>query len=97
MRPLSPVQDGNAADEETAKAKEDAEAAPTEPQSKLMKAYIVVRNATMRGLEQDVHKIVEEDPIVAAIHKNAEVFDPKTEYAFSYLQVRDDRVVQTCF
>ena len=27
------------------------------------------------------------DPIVAAIHKNAEVFDPKAEYAFSYLQV----------
>jgi hypothetical protein len=46
------------------------------------------------GLEQDMHKIVDEDPIVAAIHKNAEVFDPKTEYAFSYLQARPRRL--TC-
>ncbi len=33
-------------------------------------------------------QVVEEDPIVAAIHENAEVFDPKAEYSFSYLQVR---------
>jgi hypothetical protein len=48
------------------------------------------------GLEQDMHKIVEEDPIVAAIHKNAEVFDPKTEYSFSYLQARPRRLSHVC-
>ena len=31
--------------------------------------------------------MVEEDPVVAAIHANAEVFDPKAEAVFRYLQV----------
>jgi hypothetical protein len=39
------------------------------------------------GLKVDIHDVVEEDPVVAAIHAHAERFDPKTEYAFSYLQV----------
>ena len=39
------------------------------------------------GTKVDIHDVVEEDPVVAAIHAHAEVFDPKTEYAFSYLQV----------
>ncbi|PNH03788.1 Phosphate-repressible phosphate permease [Tetrabaena socialis] len=66
--------------------KEDEEAAP-ENSSKFMKAMSSMRKAAMHGLEVDIHAVVEEDPIVAAIHKNAEVFDPKTEYAFQYLQV----------
>ena len=33
-------------------------------------------------------QVVEEDPLVAAIHNHAEVFDPKAEFVFSYLQVR---------
>jgi hypothetical protein len=36
----------------------------------------------------DIHEIVDDDPIVAAIHRHAEVFDPKAEFAFSWLQVR---------
>ena len=31
--------------------------------------------------------MVEEDPLVAAIHNHAEVFNPKAEFVFSYLQV----------
>jgi phosphate/sulfate permease len=40
------------------------------------------------GTSVDVHSVVEEDEMVAAIHQNAEVFDPKAEQAFAYLQVR---------
>jgi hypothetical protein len=32
-------------------------------------------------------QVVQEDELVAKIHMQAEVFDPKTEYSFSYLQV----------
>ena len=32
-------------------------------------------------------QVVDEDPIVAKIHAHAEVFDPRAEYAFAYLQV----------
>lgn len=35
----------------------------------------------------DVDEVIEEDPIVAEIHKNAEVFDSKSEFVFSFLQV----------
>ncbi|KXZ51046.1 hypothetical protein GPECTOR_14g33 [Gonium pectorale] len=78
-----------AADEEANKAKEDeaAEGAGGQTNSKFLKACKSIRDVAMYGMEVDVHKVVEEDPIVAAIHANAEVFDPKAEYAFSYLQV----------
>jgi sodium-dependent phosphate transporter len=39
------------------------------------------------GTEYDIHAVIEEDPLVAKIHANAEKFDPKTEVVFSYLQV----------
>jgi sodium-dependent phosphate transporter len=41
----------------------------------------------MRGVEYDIHGQVEEDPVVAAIHANAEKWDDDTEYIFGYLQV----------
>ncbi|GLI65531.1 hypothetical protein VaNZ11_009086 [Volvox africanus] len=76
-------------DEEAAKAKakEEEEADINENGSKFLKAMSSLKRAAMHGMEVDIHQIVEEDPIVAAIHENAEVFDPKAEYAFSYLQV----------
>ncbi|GLC32995.1 hypothetical protein PLESTB_000382400 [Pleodorina starrii] len=75
-------------DEEAAKAKaKEEEADRTESGSKFIKAMSSLKRAAMHGLEVDIHQVVEEDPIVAAIHENAEVFDPKAEYAFSYLQV----------
>jgi sodium-dependent phosphate transporter len=39
------------------------------------------------GLNVDIHKIVKTDATVNAIHERAEVFEPRVEYAFSYLQV----------
>lgn len=46
-----------------------------------------VENILLKGLEQDIHKIIDEDPMIAAIHDNAELFDPNTENVFKYLQV----------
>eukprot|EP00611_Tribonema_gayanum_P006285 TRINITY_DN15595_c0_g1_i1.p1 TRINITY_DN15595_c0_g1~~TRINITY_DN15595_c0_g1_i1.p1 ORF type:complete len:561 (+),score=203.41 TRINITY_DN15595_c0_g1_i1:92-1684(+) len=40
-----------------------------------------------KGTEYDIHAVVETDPLVAAIHANAEKFDPRAERVFSYLQV----------
>lgn len=34
------------------------------------------------GVDVDIHAVVEEDELVGSIHQNAEVFDPKAEYAF---------------
>ncbi|KXZ56263.1 hypothetical protein GPECTOR_1g23 [Gonium pectorale] len=77
-----------AAEEEAAKAvAKDEEANRTESGSKFLKAMSSLRAAAMHGMEVDIHQVVEEDPIVAAIHENAEVFDTKAEFAFSYLQV----------
>jgi hypothetical protein len=41
----------------------------------------------MRGVEYDIHQKVEEDPLIAAIHANAEKWDPDTEFIFGFLQV----------
>jgi len=41
----------------------------------------------LNGVEYDVHKVIEEDPLVASIHANAELFDPKVESVFKYLQL----------
>ena len=46
-----------------------------------------IQRAAMHGVNVDIHAVVEEDPIVGAIHANAEVFDPKAEQVFAYLQV----------
>lgn len=39
------------------------------------------------GLNVDIHKVIKTDAAVNAIHERAEVFEPRVEYAFSYLQV----------
>lgn len=57
-------------------------------EKKGLKDYLMrARNAAMHGMEVDIHGVVEEDEIVAAIHANAEVFDAKAELVFSYMQV----------
>ncbi|GBF87500.1 sodium phosphate symporter [Raphidocelis subcapitata] len=43
--------------------------------------------AALYGTSVDIHKAVEEDEMIAAIHAHAEKFDPKTEMIFGYLQV----------
>jgi sodium-dependent phosphate transporter len=45
------------------------------------------KNLLLKGIQTDIHQIIDEDPVVAAIHENAELFDPKTESVFQYLQV----------
>jgi sodium-dependent phosphate transporter len=40
-----------------------------------------------KGINYDIHEMVETDPLVAKIHANAEKFDPKIEVIFGYLQV----------
>jgi sodium-dependent phosphate transporter len=37
----------------------------------------------------DIHQIVDEDPIIGAMHERAEKFDHRVEHTFGYLQVRD--------
>ena len=46
-----------------------------------------VEHLLLKGVEHDIHKIIDEDTVIAGIHENAEVFDPKTENVFKYLQV----------
>ena len=36
----------------------------------------------------DIHKVVETDQAIQALHADAEVFPPAVEFAFRYLQVR---------
>ena len=77
---------------EAADAEEQAakEAAMTPAQKKMekLKGYLgLARTAAMHGMEVNVHAIVEEDELVAAIHANAEVFDEKAETVFAYMQV----------
>lgn len=55
--------------------------------SRLSRVLTKGKSMALHGFTVDVHAIVEEDPIVAAMHSSAEVFDPKAEHAFSYLQV----------
>lgn len=40
-----------------------------------------------KGVNQDIHKVVEEDTEIAEIHQHAEVFEPQTELVYQYLQV----------
>lgn len=46
-----------------------------------------VLGAMARGVQVDVHACVQEDGVVAAVHDNADDFDPATEDSFKYLQV----------
>ena len=39
------------------------------------------------GLYADVHKSIETDKDVAEVHANTELFDPRAEHVFTYLQV----------
>jgi len=40
-----------------------------------------------RGLDQNVHDVIDEDEDVGAVHSFTAVYDPKTEETFKYLQV----------
>ena len=75
------------ADAEALEAKEAA-MTPAQKRVEQLKNYLgLARTAAMHGMEVNIHSIVEEDELVAAIHANAEVFDEKAELVFSYMQV----------
>lgn len=76
---LHPV-DAHLADPEHAQAAAAADAAP-------VSWYQRAKKAATHGLDVDIHKVVKTDAAIHDIHENAEVFEPRVEYAFSYLQV----------
>ena len=45
------------------------------------------KDAALYGTSVDIHKVVQEDEMIAAMHEHAEKFDPATERIFGYLQV----------
>lgn len=54
------------------------------PFTKFMKRC---KNAAVHGTTVDIHDVVEEDELIAAMHERAEKFDPQAELVFGYLQV----------
>jgi hypothetical protein len=42
------------------------------------------------GVRVDVHEVVDHDAFLHAMYERAEKFDPRAEYAFSWLQVNID-------
>jgi sodium-dependent phosphate transporter len=62
-------------------------AAPAADDDKPVSFTQKVSTWVTHGLNVDIHKVVEEDPMVAELHNRAEKFDPHVEYVFAYLQV----------
>jgi hypothetical protein len=54
------------------------------------KTWKTVKNAAVHGTNVDIHDVVEEDELIAAMHERAEKFDPQAELVFGYLQVGAD-------
>lgn len=54
---------------------------------KAQKIVSKVVTAVAHSTSYDIHKHIDDDELVSAMHKAAEVFDPKSEYIFSFLQV----------
>lgn len=57
------------------------------PTSRIGKIYHGAKTAILHGTSVDIHTSVKEDPLVAALHERAEVFNPQAEAVFGYLQV----------
>lgn len=58
-----------------------------EPTTMMGKAWARFSHLATRGLKVDIHANIEDNAHIAAMHQAAEVFDPKTEQVFKYLQV----------
>ncbi|XP_024360721.1 uncharacterized protein [Physcomitrium patens] len=61
--------------------------APPLNQNNLQKWGSKAWKVATHGLNVDIHDVVKTSATVGAIHENAEVFEPRVEYAFMYLQV----------
>ena len=53
----------------------------------MKKFYSTTKELALRGVNTDIHDVVEDDPFIAALHDRAEKFDPRVEWVFGYLQV----------
>ncbi|KAK9815833.1 hypothetical protein WJX72_010493 [[Myrmecia] bisecta] len=74
------------------KAANAAAATPMEPvkpsfRSYMRRARTAVRGAALHGTSVNIHDVVSTDAEIGAIHANAEVFEARVEYSFSFLQV----------
>lgn len=49
---------------------------------------ITALRMAVHGLVQDVHENLEDDHRMVAMHQAAEIFEPRAELVFKYLQVR---------
>ena len=47
-----------------------------------------MKKAALHGVTFDIHEVIEEDKQLSEMHSRAEVFQPRIEMSFSYLQVR---------
>ncbi|KAL2629279.1 hypothetical protein R1flu_013965 [Riccia fluitans] len=54
---------------------------------KVLSTWQKFSKAATHGMDVDIHRVVQENQKVGDIHEYAERFDPRVEYAFSYLQV----------
>ncbi|BBN07402.1 solute carrier family 20 (sodium-dependent phosphate transporter) [Marchantia polymorpha subsp. ruderalis] len=70
----------SAGDEKPSKTVESDEKAPRSIGSKIW-------GVISHGWTQDIHDVVNTNQTVGDIHRHAEVFEPRVEYAFMYLQV----------
>jgi solute carrier family 20 (sodium-dependent phosphate transporter) len=53
----------------------------------MKKFYGTTKELALRGVNTDIHDVVQDDPFIAALHERAEKFDPRVEWVFGYLQV----------
>jgi sodium-dependent phosphate transporter len=60
---------------------------PQTARSKVAGFFTKAGKVATHGMTVDIHKAVEKNEKVHEIHANAEVFEPRVELAFSYLQV----------
>ncbi len=60
---------------------------PEEAPTKMSKFRDFSSRYLTRGMDYDVHAVVEEDPVIAAIHANAVKWDEDTEYIYGFMQV----------
>ncbi len=56
----------------------ESEVVPDEAPTRMQKLRDLSTRYLMRGIDYDVHAVVEEDPLIAAIHANATKWDDDT-------------------
>lgn len=80
-------EEAEAAAKAKAAALEQSGSEDSEPRTGVRGVMDKVKNQLKYSLTVDVHEDVYKDAYVAALHANAEVFDPRTEEVYKYLQV----------